>query len=238
VLGAVGDYIRAFAAIRGGDVAELERVLDVTPGLAASRLGAIGRTPLHVVCDWPSYFPNGPRIAQLLIAAGAEVDALTDVDHGETPLHWAASNDDADVARVLIEAGADIEMAGGSIGTPLANAVGYGCWNVARLLVERGAKVNALWIAAALGLLERVEELLEQPDQSTAEKVSQAFWHACCGHQRRAAERLLAAGADIGWVPEYAGGTLLDAASGPSTRQANVIEWLTEMGVHASTGSM
>ena len=46
----------------------------------------------------------------------------------------------------------DIEMAGGSIGTPLDNAVGYGCWNVARLLVQRGARVSKLWHAAALGL--------------------------------------------------------------------------------------
>ena len=70
-------------------------------------------------------------------------------------MHWAASSDDVDVARALIDGGADINLAGGSIGTPLDNAIGYGCWNVARLLVERGARVDKLWHAAALGLLAR-----------------------------------------------------------------------------------
>ena len=41
----------------------------------------------------------------------------------------------------------------GSIGTPLDNAIGYGCWHVARRLVEAGAAVNKLWHAAALGHL-------------------------------------------------------------------------------------
>ncbi len=51
----------------------------------------------------------------------------------ETPLHYAASSDDVDVAEALIEGGANIETPDGSIGTPLDNAVGYGCWHVARL---------------------------------------------------------------------------------------------------------
>src|ERR1019366_2151757 len=51
-----------------------------------------------------------------------------------TPLHVAASSDDADVADALIDGGADLETPGGSVGTPLDNAIGYGCWNVARLL--------------------------------------------------------------------------------------------------------
>jgi len=56
----------------------------------------------------------------------------------------AASSDDAEVAAALIDGGADIEAPGASIagGTPLDDAVGYGCWHVARLLVERGAPVN------------------------------------------------------------------------------------------------
>ena len=77
------------------------------------------------------------------------------------------------------------------------NAVGYACWNVARLLVARGAAVTKLWHAAALGMVGQTEELLaEQPDG-----VSHAFWHACAAGQRRAAELLLGRGADLNWVP-------------------------------------
>jgi hypothetical protein len=229
------DAIATIAAIRAGDLAALQRLLDDNAGLAASRLKiAKGRTPLHVVTDWPGYFPNGPRIAQLLIDAGADVnDRGTDGDKGETPLHWAASSDDVDVAAVLIDGGADIEMPNGSIGTPLDNAIGYGCWNVARLLVASGAKVDALWHAAALGLLDRLDELLADDSLATSEKINQAFWHACAGAQRRAAELLLDRGAQMSWVPDYAEGTALDAARGGGTRQNNVIEWLETRGAQA-----
>ena len=86
----------------------------------------------------------------------------------------AASTDDADVAVVLIDNAADLETPGGSIGTPLDNAVGYGCWHVARLLVARGARVDKLWHAAALGMLERIEHLVGERSQA-ADEVSQAF---------------------------------------------------------------
>jgi ankyrin repeat protein len=231
------EFVAAIAAIRAGDEAGLRRLLASHPGLAASRLGGVakGRTPLHIACDWPGYFPNGPRIAGLLIEAGADLDARsTDDDHGETPLHWTASSDDADVAAVLIDAGADIEIPGGSIGTPLANAIGYNCWHVARLLVARGARVDELWHAAALGLLARLRELLADDAQRTPEKLSQAFWHACAGEQRRAAELLLDRGADLNWTPDYADGTPLDAAAGGSTRQGNVTEWLTGLGARST----
>ena len=67
-------------------------------------------------------------------------------------------------------------------------------------------------------------------DDPPAQDVSQAFWHACAGGQRRAAEYLLGRGADLGWEPDYAQGTPLDTASGLSTRQENVITWLRGLG--------
>jgi uncharacterized protein len=149
-------------------------------------------------------------------------------------LHYAASSDDVDVAEALIEGGADIEVPHGSIGTPLDNAVGYACWHVARLLVTRGATVDKAWQAAGLGMLGRLEELLGS--DPPAAQVSQAFWHACAGSQRRAAEYLLSRGADLSWEPDYAHGTPLDAATGLSTRQENVISWLRELGAR-SVGS-
>jgi uncharacterized protein len=229
--------IGLIAAIRSGDLDALQRLLDEHPGLATSRLGGQGggRTPLHVVTDWPGFFPNGPEAAQLLIRAGADVDSRgDDEEHGETPLHWAASSDDAAVAAVLIDAGANLEMPNGSIGTPLANAVGYACWNVARLLVASGATVDALWEAAALGLLERLEELLADDSIATPENISQAFWHACGGGQRRAAERLLDLGADLNGVPDYAERTPLDVAGGGGTQDSNVVEWLKKLGARSA----
>jgi uncharacterized protein len=227
--------VATIAAIREGDLAALKRLVEAEPGLAASRLNGVakGRTPLHIVSDWPGYSPNGPAVVALLIDAGANPNAgSTDDENGETPLHWAASSDDADVARALIDGGADLERPGGSIGTPLDNAIGYGCWHVAHMLVARGARVGKLWHAAALGMLERLEDLLTP--ETDQELLSQAFWHACAGWQRRAAERLLHAGADLNWVPDYAEGTALDVAAGLGTRQENVIEWLRSIAARST----
>ena len=124
-----------------------------------------------------------------------DVNPRADGPRGETPLHWAASNDDAEVAGALIESGADVEAPPGSIGTPLDNAVGYGCWQVARLLVASGARVERVWQAAALGLLARTEELFYAG--ATADQVP-GLLHACSGRERRTAELLLERGADMG----------------------------------------
>ena len=220
----------AVAAVRSGDVTALVQILTDSPQLAREPVpGYRGRTLLHITTDWPGYWPNGPEVVRVLIAHGADPNHRGgDGKEGETPLHWAASSDDVDVAQALLDAGADPEAPNGSIGTPLDNAIGYGCWHVAELLAVRGVAVDKLWHAAALGKLDRVEELLStSPAQ---DEISQAFWHACSASERRAAERLLHAGADLTWTPDYAEGTALDAASGRSTRQQNVIDWLLERG--------
>src|SRR5712692_5494171 len=227
-------------AIHTGDVAAVRRFLDENPGLASARLGGDqgARTPLHVVTDWPGYFPNGPVVVRMLIEAGADPDARNPGKrYAETPLHWAASSDDVNVASALIDGGADLEAPDGSIGTPLGNAVGYACWHVARLLVARGAKVNVLWHAAALGMISRIEELLSARPAPGPEELSQAFWHACAGGQRRAAEYLLMRGADLNWVPDYAKGTPLDAASGLGTQQEALLSWLHTQGARSSEQS-
>lgn len=222
-------------AIHSGDIDLVQRIVADTPELARRPLGGPfkTRTALHAVSDWPGYFPNGPQIVRLLIAAGADPNYRDPGPRSETPLHWAASSDDVDVAAALIDGGADIEVPDGSIGTPLDNAVGYACWNVARLLVDRGARVDKLWHAGALGLLDRLEELFDTANP-TSEDISQAFWHACAGGQRRAAERLLDAGAELNWEPDYARGTPLDTAHGHGTRQDNVIAWLKERGARSA----
>ncbi len=223
-------------AIRTGDADRLGRLLGEHEGLSRAwirdRKGG-SRSPLHVATDWPGYFPNGPDVVRVLIAAGADPNAaMAGGGHAETPLHWAASSDDLDVADALLDAGADLEALGGSIagGTPLDNAVGYGCWHVARRLVGRGARVDRLWHAASLGMLARMHELLAADPPPTTEEIANAFWQACHGGQLRAAELLLGRGADVNWIPDYAEGTGLDVAGGPDTRRGLLVTWLGEHG--------
>jgi uncharacterized protein len=223
-------------AIRCGDLDRLERLLAGSDGLAGAWIGdrrGGARSLLHVATDWPGYFPNGPQVVRMLVWAGADPNATTpDGELGETPLHWAASSDDVDVADALLDEGAALEAMGGSIagGTPLDNAIGYGCWHVARRLVERGARVDRLWHAAALGMLARLEELLAADPPPTAQQTNDAFWQACHGGQRRAAGLLLDRGADVNWTPDYAQGTGLDMAPGPDTRRELLATWLKERG--------
>jgi hypothetical protein len=227
-------------AIHSGDLPMLERMLQERPELAVVHM--IGRhgieggwgTPLHAATDWPGYFPAAPDTVAMLLEAGADPNDDTGGSTPETPLHYAASTDDVDVAVVLIDAGSGLEIPGGSIGTPLDNAIGYGCWHVARLLVARGARVDKLWHAAALGMLDRLDELLAA--SPSAEELNGAFWQACHGGQRRAAERLLAGGADINNSPDYAGGqTALDQVLKPDTRRDLLAGWLRDNGGKTAT---
>lgn len=220
------------AAIHSGDTAALRQLLADHPGVASAPLGGRHktRTPLSAVTDWPGYLSNGPETVQLLVEAGADPNA--DQAGEETPPRWAASSDDWHIAAALIDAGADMNAPDGSIGTPLENAVGYGCWDVARLLVARGADVGKPWVAASLGLLDQLSQLLG--DNPSTEQLSQALWHACAGGQRRAAEYLVGRGADVNWVPDYAKGTPLDAATGEGTQRENLIGWLREHGAQSA----
>jgi hypothetical protein len=227
------------AAIHAGEVETLMVLLREHPGLASARLvGDKGgsETPLHAVTGWPGYFPHGPEVVATLIDAGADPSASVEGSwHAETPLHWAASSDDVEVARALIDGGADIEAPGASIagGAPLDDAVGYGCWQVARLLVERGAHVDRLWQAAALGMRSRVDELVAAAPP-TRQQLTDAFWQACNGGQRRMAEHLLGLGADLNGTPSWGDSTPLDVADGLDTGRQALLEWLRSQGAKKS----
>ena len=195
---------RVTDAIRSGDAAALQQLLDEHPGLAHARVDDArcrqSRTLLHVVTDWPGNVPEAAAKISVLVAAGADVNARFTGPHSETPLHWAASSDDVEALDALLDAGADIEADGAVIGGggPIADAVAFGQWNAARRLLDRGATTN-LWQAAALGLLDRVEAELARAT-TTQEDLDNALWCAAHGGQRETAELLLGRGADPTWV--------------------------------------
>ncbi len=197
---------------------------------------------MHLAADWPGHFPDGAAVVAALIEAGADPNVRREgVRYPETPLHWVASSDDVEVFEVLIKAGADIEAAGGSIGggTPLDNAVGYGQWHVARRLVECGARTK-LWHLAALGMMSRVEAHFATDPPPTSHQVTEAFYQACEGDQRNAAEYLLDRGADINWIPPWGKGTPLDRARkranaiGYQSPAECLVEWLASRGAKSS----
>lgn len=94
-------------------------------------------------------------VASLLLESGAPADGAP--GDPETPLVTAASYGDAAVARVLIEAGADVEARSSSEsggvpgGTPLVHAAVFGMTEVVDVLVAAGARIDGIEVAAAAG---------------------------------------------------------------------------------------
>jgi ankyrin repeat protein len=223
--------VAAVEAIHSGDVDGLRRLLTEHPGLATAGLGTAGamsRTLLHVVTDWPGHFPNGPQMVQVLVAAGADVNGRFEGPHTETPLHWAASSDDVAVLDALLDAGADIEADGAVIGggTAISDACAFGQWNAARRLVERGASTR-MWEAASLGLMDRITRFFEAHPAPSQDQVTEGLWAACHGGQLEAAQFFLAQGADLNWVG-YDRLTPLDAARRAGAD--DVVDWLVSVG--------
>jgi ankyrin repeat protein len=229
--------VEATQLIQAGDLDRLAQLLNEQPSLTAAHIGVcpdgMSRTLLHAATDWPGHFPNNPQVVQLLIDAGADVNARFTGPHTETPLHWAASSDDVDVIDVLLDNGADIEAPGAVIagGTPLADATAFGQWNAARRLIERGARSN-MFESATLGLLDRIEPLFDADPPPTTSDVTGAFWGACHGGQLTTAEYLLERGADFDWVSTWDSTTPLDAAR--RSDAFDVVEWLLALGARSA----
>ncbi|WP_406186561.1 ankyrin repeat domain-containing protein [Streptomyces sp. NBC_01006] len=223
------------AAIEGGDVSELRRLLDAHPGLAAGRIvkrcaGAGERSLLHIATDWPGHRPDTALVIRTLVAAGADPMARFVGAHAETPLHWAAGNDDVQALDALVEAGADIAAPGAVIGggTPLTDACAFGQWRAARRLLELGARPD-LHEAAALGDCSTVSRSSSPQAPRPPDELTGAFWSACHGGQLSAAQYLLSDRVDVDWIG-YGDTTPLDAAL--TSGNDALIDWLRTVGAH------
>lgn len=120
-----------------GDIDAMVDLLEIGAEVDAS--SRHGRTPLH-----DSVLNEGSEAANLLLAHGANIDALTLsapeswVPACETPLSTAVRCENYDGVQALIEAGADL-----SIGAPLSGAVANENIDLVHVLCQRGASVNA-----------------------------------------------------------------------------------------------
>lgn len=109
-------------------------------------------------------------------------------EHGKTGLHWAAETDNADVARLLLEAGAEIEAETVWGATPLDWAATLGSSRVADVLLARGASGLTVIVAAALGKRDHVHRVMASGEDLAghrrrgAPSVPNDHWPADCAH--------------------------------------------------------
>ncbi len=133
-----GAPLDIFAAAAVGDIATIERLLQ-PPAAGLNAYSYDGWTPLHLA----AFF--GQRAAvERLMAAGADINAVSRNALRNTPLHAAVAGGHVEVSLLLINAAADVNVAdaGGHTAFHIAAEAGY--VPVARALFERGADAHAV----------------------------------------------------------------------------------------------
>lgn len=181
--GAVARFERAVEAVIDGDAATLKQLLRDDPALVRARSTRVNgfdppvhrATLLHYLAanGVESYRQRSPanavEIAQILLEAGAEPNALQDSYGGKnTTMAMLVSSTPPRRAGVqvplletLIEYGASIEPLGeGPAADPLITALVFGSRDAAEALVRRGARIDSLPKAAGLGRIDDVKQLL------------------------------------------------------------------------------
>jgi ankyrin repeat protein len=168
------DFERAADAVVVGDMARLNELLEKNPDLIREHSTRKHHATLlhYVAANGVEDFrqktpPNAVAIAQRLIDAGAEVDALADTYGGDTyqttmnllvsSTHPAEAGLQSKLVDVLLDHGAAIDgLAKDS--SPILTALAFGYREAADTLARRGAAINHVVVAAAIGRLDLVHE--------------------------------------------------------------------------------
>jgi ankyrin repeat protein len=107
----------------------------ISTGVDVKRYG--GRALLYA-CSWS----GKTKVVKLLLSLGAPIDWTYEFAAIGSPLMHAIDNENKEVTQVLLDAGADVNLAAGETGTALITAVDKGNKELAFELLERGADPN------------------------------------------------------------------------------------------------
>lgn len=206
----IAAFEAAAEAIVRGDEQALRQLLQQKPALIRARSTREHHaTLLHYVSanGVENYRqqspPNAARITELLLAAGAEIDAEANVYGGgcttlglvATSTPPRAAGVQIAVMRVLLDRGAEIEhpnLAGNNSDAIYA-CLANGCPEAAQYFAERGARVGLIG-AAGIGRLDVVQQLV---DAAEASRREMALRYAAGYGQREVVKFLLDLGVHV-----------------------------------------
>jgi ankyrin repeat protein len=132
-----GARVGLFEACALGELDALRTTLEAQPG-HVNEQSPDGWTPLHMAV----FFGHRP-LAELLVARGADLAAVSQNGMAVTPLQSALARGSEECAELLVQHGADVHGRPAVGWPPIVYAAANGLAASARLLLERGADPNA-----------------------------------------------------------------------------------------------
>ncbi len=154
----------AMAAIKAGKLDDLQELIKQDVSLATSRSSSSHPTLLQFLALEAPNVPNKVEMANVLAEAGAEI---------EGPLAAAACIDNVEIVRLLLDRGGAINGTGSW--SLLEEALYWGNRKVIDLLLERGASLHNLRIAAGLGRTQLIESFFNS-DGTLKPKAGRIDW--------------------------------------------------------------
>jgi ankyrin repeat protein len=128
--------VNLFEASAAGKLDVVEHLISGHPE-AVNYYAEDGFTPLGLACYFGHY-----EIARYLILKGADVNMSSNNGFNVFPIHSAAAGNYTDIAALLIESNANINVKQQAGVTPLHSAAQNGNLDMLILLLEAGAEVN------------------------------------------------------------------------------------------------
>jgi ankyrin repeat protein len=133
----IDKQVGIFAAAAKGQTDELRSLIEKDPMLV-NAYSPDGFTPLGLA----AFFGHAETV-EALLSAGAQVNLASRESMKMPPLGSAMAVQRNDIARMLIEHGADVNAKAANDLTPLHTAAARGNLESAKLLMEHGADINA-----------------------------------------------------------------------------------------------
>jgi ankyrin repeat protein len=130
------DEVNLFEAVAAGKFDVVAHLVYTYPD-AINYYAEDGFTPLGLACYFGQY-----EIARFLILKGADVNMSSNNGYNVYPIHSAAAGNHTDIAALLIESGANINVKQQAGVTPIHSAAQNGNLDLLILLLENNADIN------------------------------------------------------------------------------------------------